>query len=708
MKGPGKGSGLRRIGELIQPVACLKGIGPARASLLAQKGIRTVLDFLLYTPVRYEDRRRICPLRQAATGEKVLVKGRVIAGGEERFRRSGKGLFKILLQDGAETLELVWFHYRKPYLAGLANPKNTLLAYGQIQGSRLRRQMIHPEIRAADPDGVKESEALAIYPVYSAVRGLSAAALRTAIHSALTQHLPDLIDPVPRAITRELGLPDLATAIRNVHRPPAISSLEDLNDFSTPDHRRLLFDRFFLVMLEIASLKARRGKMSVPAWSIPGSFRDQLRRWLPFDLTSDQWKAVRDVEADLSSGKAMNRLLLGDVGCGKTVVAAVAAHLCVRNGRQVAVMTPTQILARQHLEYFQALPEEMAFRPTLLTGRLKKAEKEETLRKMRAGETNLVVGTQSLLQEEVVFSKLGLVIIDEQQRFGVRERAMLDRKGFAAHQLVMTATPIPRTLAVALYADTEISLIEQIPGNRMPVLTRIVRESEKRSVLDALNQRLAGGQQGFVVCPAIEGSVEGEIKDAVDMAQKLKRILSPSHRVGLIHGRLSPEEREGVMEAFRKGHLAVLVGTTVIEVGVHVPGATVMIIEHPDRFGLSQLHQLRGRVGRGTEPGLCFLMASHNLPEKAGLRLQALVENQNGFEIALKDMQQRGYGQFAGLRQAGGGELDLSEMLQESELLFKAREAATGIIAGDPELSSPEHAPLRAFVDSMFSGPLDI
>jgi ATP-dependent DNA helicase RecG len=699
---------LKHVHKLSQPVSSLKGIGPKRALWFNQKGIRTVLDLFFFTPIRYEDRTRISPITEAEDGDQVVVRGKVIQGGEDRFYPSRKRLFKIRIRDKEGILELIWFQYRKPHLTLFAVPGKDLIAYGRVRRDRGRKQMVHPEVRMVAAPGDSTDYRLGIYPTYSVIRGISTSAVRSTIRGALETYLPSLVDPVPGVITADLGFPDLPTAIRHVHFPPIGSSVDHLNEFDTPYHRRLTFDRFFVVMLIITYLKRCRDRRSGPIWRIwPGLWED-LDLWLPFKLTTHQVRAVNDMIHDFTCGKAMNRLLIGDVGCGKTVVAAVAAHISVRNGHQVALMVPTQVLASQHLEYFSSLSDTMGFRPVLLTSRLKKAEREDIHEGIRHGVTNLVIGTQSLIQEGVSFSRLGLIIIDEQQRFGVRERALMDRKGENPHLLVMTATPIPRTLAITVYGDMDISVIAEYPMKRTPVATQLVTEEEKRGVFQALKRRLSQGQQAFVICPAIEASEDEHLKDAVEMAGKLKKILTPPFRIGLIHGRLSAEEKDAVMDDFRKGLIDLLVGTTVVEVGVHVPKATLMVIEHPERFGLSQLHQLRGRIGRGLEPGLCFLMASKNLSEKAVSRLKTLVENHDGFEIAQKDLEQRGHGEFIGMRQAGVGELDLSEMIRESELLSKAKEAAQRVIDDDPGLSKPEHGPLRVFVESVLARPLDL
>jgi ATP-dependent DNA helicase RecG len=568
--------------------------------------------------------------------------------------------------------------------------------------------MIHPEIHQAAENGKEIRGGLGVFPVYSAISGMAPAAVRKTVGIALQQFLPSMIDPIPDDIRKENDLPDLGEAIRNVHGPAPSSSVEKLNEFDTPFHKRMIFDRFFLVMLLVALLKKRRRTRTAPRWPISSSEQENLKRLLPFLLTEDQSKALLDILGDFASGRPMSRLLLGDVGCGKTIVAALAAHLCIRNGFQAALMAPTQVLALQHLEYFRDLDPELGFRPILITGRLKPSDRSTAYKEIAEGKHNLIIGTQALVRETLFFRKLGLVIIDEQQRFGVRVRAMLEQKDIHAHQLVMSATPIPRTLAIAAYGDMDLSVIREFPRERVPVLTYLLGKERKRSVFERLKERLAEGEQAIVICPAIEEVEEEDPKDAVRMAQSLRKILSPPYEIGLLHGRLPAEEKLAVMEKFRRGILHILVGTTILEVGVHVPKATVMIIERPERFGLSQLHQLRGRIGRGAKPGLCLLMIPQDLSEKALLRLRVLVNSRDGFEIAQKDLEQRGYGQFAGTMQAGMGELDLSEMLRESDLLLKAKDAAQNLIDEDPDLSELDHRPLRTFVDAMLTTPIDL
>jgi ATP-dependent DNA helicase RecG len=697
---------LKSIQNLTLPVSTLKGVGPKRAVSFARKGIRTILDLLFFTPIRYEDRTKITPIQQAPEGIPVQVTGNVAFAKEERFLRNRKKLYRIMIRDLGAGLELVWFNYKKPHLDAMAVQNSTLLAYGSVTRNRGRRQMVHPEVvrTTAETPG----DLLGVYPVYSSVEGMSSAMVRSLMTSALESHLSSILDPVPAPLVQPLSLPSLKEALQSIHFPPQTCSIAELNAWNTVFHKRLLFDRFFLVMLTIGFRKRHREKRSCAGVTLSSKAKDEIGRFFPFAFTHDQTRAVHDILRDLSSGKPMSRLLMGDVGCGKTAVAAVAAYACIQKSGQAAVMAPTQLLASQHLEYFSGLPEQMGFRPALLTGMLKKSERDDLYRKIKDGACNLVIGTQSLIQEDLAFKNLCLVIIDEQHRFGVRERALIDRKGNNPHVLVMTATPIPRTLAMTVYSDMDVSVIKEFPKGHVPATARLVPETGKRGVFDFLKARLAEGDQAFVICPVIEESEELDLKNATDMAQKLAKLLSPPHRVGLVHGRLPPHERQAVMTEFRAGRIHLLVGTTVVEVGVHVPRATLMIIEHPERFGLAQLHQLRGRVGRGSDRGVCFLMATASLSENALSRLQVLVDHHDGFEIARKDLECRGYGELLGMKQTGLGELDLSEMMREPDLLLSAKEKADLLLDSDPELSDPPNHALKSFVESILARPIDL
>jgi ATP-dependent DNA helicase RecG len=692
--------------NLALPLSKLKGIGPQRARLFAQKGLHTILDLLLFTPLRYEDRTRICSLAQVSEGSAVIIKGRVVSGGESFFPRTRKRLFRIQLRDEKQTLQLIWFRYRKPHLARFAQKGLDLLVYGTIQQNRGSWQMIHPDVISAGPDAVEPE--LGFYPVYPGIKGISTQTLRKIMRQALEQYLLELSDPLPSNLVQKLELPGLHELIRSLHFPEKSSTSAELDRFLVPYQRRLIFERFFWVMLIMAFRKVNRQKQGGRPFSIPAEIMANAEKRLPFRLTSDQVQVLEEIKNAFSYSKPMNRLVLGDVGCGKTVVAALAACIAVHNQTQVALMAPTQVLALQHFETFSVLAADFGFKPVLLTSHLKKTEREALHAQIKNGDFNLIIGTHALVQESLAFSNLGLVIIDEQHRFGVRSRALLDRKGQNPHVLVMSATPIPRTLAMTVYGDLDISIIREFPQGRARRTTYLSFPKEKAAVFTKLKEKLAAGQQAFVICPAIEESDEADFKNVMDMAQKLEKLLSPTYRVGLIHGRLADEQREKVMEQFRQGRVHLLVSTTLIEVGIHVPNATVMIIEQAERFGLAQLHQLRGRIGRGREEGICFLMASDHISDKARERLQTLVENDDGFVIAQKDLELRGQGELIGMRQAGLGELDINDILHESELLERAKEEAEALVQSDPQLLKPEHAGLKTYVETILSKPLDL
>lgn len=680
------------------PLTSLKGIGPKRAELFGAKGISTVSDLIFFIPNRYEDRSKVVPIDKAVEGQSVLVRGRVLSGGQSRFFRRGKGLFRILIEDATGRMELIWFHYRKVYLEGFTDSGSEIVAYGCVRMNKGRRQMVHPDIQGIDGEKVKDI--LGFYPVYPHIEGISPQVVRSLVRQAIGRYKKMLESEIPNEVTRRAGLPEFGESIRSLHFPPKTTSLDLLNRHETPYHKRLLFDRFFRVMLNVGFRKRLHEKRPGLVFSIPQDLLSRIEQYFSFSLTGDQLMAVEEIREDMKSGRPMNRLLQGDVGCGKTAVAVVAAYIGIANKCQVALMAPTQILARQHKQYFSGLPKKMGFRPVLLTGALKSSERALAYEKIGRGDYNLVIGTQALIQKGLSFSRLGMVVIDEQHRFGVIQRTLLDRKGMDPHLLVMTATPIPRTLAMTVYADMEMSVIKEYPKGHRPVETLLMHTGRKMDVYNIVRERMSAGQQVLVICPVIERSEDRDLKNVLAMYSGLERLFKPRFRVGLIHGRLPLSVKEETMEGFLERRLDLLVGTTVVEVGIHAPGATVMVIEDPERFGLAQLHQLRGRVGRGKERGLCILMVKKGLPEESLARLKVFVECADGFEIAQRDLEIRGQGELMGTKQAGPGELEFSEMLKEPDLLMTAKKEVERILDSDPELCNPENIGLRKLIYS--------
>ncbi|MBW2096047.1 MAG: ATP-dependent DNA helicase RecG [Deltaproteobacteria bacterium] len=697
---------LEKIPQLGQPLTCLKGVGPKRAQLFAKRGLANILSLFYFTPIRYEDRTRFLAIGNTENGDQGWVCGTVVSARENFFPKSRKRLFKVVIEDASGRLNLIWFHYRKAHLADLTGKGTPLLVYGQIQENGPQKQMIHPEIMPHISG--HEKDHLGINPVYPTIEGIPRRTLNTLVCLAFRQYGNCITDPLPSPIRRSRALPDLQDALREIHLPPIESPVQRLNAMQTPGHRRLQFDVAFKTMLNLTFRKTARKQRQTPPLTVPPDLEARLEKLLPFSLTPGQYAAVRDILRDFRAGHPMSRLIQGDVGCGKTIVAAIAASVAVHNKKQVAFMAPTQVLAAQHWTFFCDFHPDAGFKPGLLTGALQATEQKKMHREIETGRVNVIIGTQALIQESLTFSNLGLAIIDEQHRFGVRQRALLDRKGHHPHLLVMSATPIPRTLGMTLYGDMDISTIRDLPAGRLPVVTRLVERNRKATVFQFLKRRLQAGQQALVICPLIDAAEDQDMKNARTMAEKLQALLSPVFRVQLIHGRLPGPLKEEIMEDFRKRGIHVLVSTTVIEVGIHVPNATVMIIEQPERFGLAQLHQLRGRIGRGRVQGVCLLMVSQNLTQKARTRLEVLTRSNDGFEIARKDLEMRGQGEPMGMKQAGTGERDLMDAFGDPNLLMAAREEAERIVRDDPHLVKPSNRALRDLLEPEWKTPLEI
>ena len=657
------------------------------------------MDLVYFLPIHYEDRRRIIPASSAGERESAVVRGRVASVSEKASFRGRKGRFSALVRDAAGDIELVWFHYHRAHLSRLIEKGREILAFGQVDLSGGIPRMVHPEVIEA---GVgKDDDFCAIMPVYPAVSGFGTRMLREMIRQALQMVLPVITDPVPAGLIREQGLPSLCEALKYLHVPDSGACVEMLNGGESPAHRRILFDSFFNLMVSVHARAASRNRLYCNPCPTPGDFIRRIREMLPFSLTDSQSAAISEILEDMGGSHPMNRLLMGDVGCGKTVVAAVAARAAGINGFQTAIMAPTQVLASQHFEYFSSLPRQMGFNPLLLTASISGSERLRTLDGIAGGNHNPVIGTQALIQEGPVFHNLGLVVIDEQHRFGVRQRRLLDRKGKSPHMLVMSATPIPRTLAMAIHADLDISVISRFPEGRMPVVTRMAGPEHKKDLYRSLTARLSAGQQALVICPVVEGGGDSGLKGAEEMYSSLNRLLGSRFRVGLVHGRLAAAHKDEVVEKFRKGDIDLLVSTTVVEVGVHAPGATMIIVEHPERFGLAQLHQLRGRVGRGGTGGVCVLVCREGLSREALKRLTFLTGCSGGFEVAEYDMKMRGHGELNGIRQAGSGEVDIRDLLREPALLEAARKGARDVVSRDRYLSETSDAGLGTMSEEL-------
>ncbi len=673
---------------LRQPLRVLPGVGPSRQQVLAKLGLNTVRDLLYYLPFRYEDRSHPSPLGYLAPGPVVVV-GRIKAV-EDRKLRGPKvqRVTTIVLADRTGQATALFFN--QPYLAHELGPGQVIM----VQGRAVRRPGGW-EIAAHGWELWERGSAHAgrIVPVYQVTQGLSVRTLRGLIRAALDISLPAIVDALPESLRTRLGLADLPWALEVVHFPTDLPSAEK-------GRRRLAWDELFALELGLGMARRYRREREKGVRHVPdGPLLAAYFASLPFSFTAGQQKAWNEIRADMEAAAAMNRLLQGDVGSGKTVVAGAAIVKAVEGGYQAAMMAPTEILAEQHGFTLSRLLGPLGIQVRVLTGTVEGRARQEALQAIASGRTQVVVGTHALIQEGVSFANLGLVITDEQHRFGVRQRAALRAKGSSPDVLVMTATPIPRTLAMTVFGDLDVSTIDGLPPGRHPVKTVWFRRSERARVYHGLARELELGHQGYVICPLIEESEKLQAQAATELAQELQSGYLRKYRVGLLHGRLSAAEKAAVFEQFRSGELQVLVATTVVEVGVDVANATMIVIEEADRFGLAQLHQLRGRVGRGTAQSYCVLVADPN-SDTARRRLETMCREHDGFRIAEADLALRGPGEVLGTRQSGLPDLRVADLVHDQDLLFKARAEAEQILDEDPLLRS--HPLLRQSVAEMF------
>ncbi len=660
-------------------------------------GLNEPRDFIVHLPIRYEDETQIVAIGSLHPGQTGQVEGEVLHC-EVQFRPR-RQLF-ALIQDDTGQLALRWLNFYPSQQKQLAVGKRVRVR-GEVRGGFAGPEMVHPRVMVA---GSQLPEALT--PVYPTTDGLPQATLRRAIDKALDE--ADLSDTLTAGVLEQYELIPFAQAIRVLHHPPPDVSLEDLIERGHPAWRRIKFDELLAQQLALAMARAARLKQRArPLTGEKSRLVEQFQASLPFTLTAAQARVVAEVSHDLRRPFPMHRLLQGDVGSGKTIVAALAAAQAIASGFQVGIMAPTEILAEQHFQKLVGWLEPLGVQATWLTGSLSAKARKMAIERIASGQAQLVVGTQALIQDKVDFANLGLIILDEQHRFGVGQRLQLSRKGeaepdaaqsgsqgFIPHQLNMSATPIPRTLAMTFFADLDVSVIDELPPGRSPVLTKLVAEARREEVLAHVMTEVRSGRQAYWVCPLVEDSEALQLQTAVDTHARLAQAL-PDMRVGLIHGRLKPVEKTQIMDAFRAGQVDVLVATTVIEVGVDVPNASLMIIEHAERFGLAQLHQLRGRVGRGSAKSVCVLMYQTPLSQVARQRLRAMYETSDGFEIARRDLQQRGPGEFLGVRQSGVELLRFASLETDALLVDQAQSLARDLLAHFPEQA---HAHLQRWM----------
>jgi ATP-dependent DNA helicase RecG len=702
--------------DLLSPVQYAKGVGPKRARLLDRLGIKTVRDALFYLPYRYEDRSSIKKIAHLWPEEINTIAGKILKADViiPNPRRPKLKIFELAVSDGSGIVRAKWFN--QTYLKKIFKPGQEVVLYGTIKYNYWGTgfEIINPEYEILDEDdrtqNTEDRDQRAelgihtgrIVPIYRSTEGLSQKQLRNIMYSVLNSSVSAISDPMPSEIIKEYNLPTLQESISNVHFPPPTSSLDDLNRGTSPFHQRLAFDELFTLQLGLAAVKKGEAFEKGIVFCPDGRLINRLLNKLPFKLTAAQERVFKDILKDMQSPAPMNRLLQGDVGSGKTIVALMSMLAAVECDYQAALMVPTEILAEQHYINIHRLVEDLGLKIHLLTGSKKNKEVEV----IASGDTDIVIGTHALIQEGVSFKKLGIIVIDEQHRFGVMQRAILRKKGKMAipDTLIMTATPIPRTLALTLYGDLDYSVIDELPPNRSPIITKLFFEKNKNQIYSLIEEETRKGRQAYVVYPAIEESEKTDLKSAITGAEGLQKIF-PHLKVNLIHGRMKPIEREEVMKEFKNGNIHILVSTTVIEVGVDVPNATLMVIIHAERFGLAQLHQLRGRVGRGSSQSYCILL-SYGGSEDARKRLEVMVKTTDGFRIAEEDLNIRGPGEFFGTRQSGMPDLKVANLLRDAKILEIARKEAFSVIERDSALAG--YPQLRKSIEDFWGKRLEL
>ncbi len=687
----------------------LKGVGPYLAGLLEKMGVETLEDLLYHLPVRYLDFQKVTFIRELTEGTEALVSVELRAAGETRLGRSGKKFFEAIFSDRSGTLSAKWFHYRAgPFNKAFQLGRRALLI-GKVERFRGEKQMIHPQVEWIENQQSEENESvqgIGIVPLYPLTEGLHQKKILQIIRSALEKILPHIEDPLPQTLLEKYHLPDFANALLEIHQPSPGADLSLFNSQQSRAHKRIIFDEFFFLEMGLALKKKGILKETRLPLKWDPHLLERFQQLLPFQLTQAQNRAIDEILMDLKNIHPMHRLLQGDVGSGKTIVAAHACLAAISSGYQACLMAPTEILAEQHFKSIGGLFSKFGISLTLLKSELSSTEKKQRIESIRKGEVQCVIGTHALIQSEVEFQSLGLAVVDEQHRFGVLQRSELKKKGENPHLLIMTATPIPRTLALTAYGDLDTSILDELPPKRKPVTTQIVHSKSRVKLNQFIRDQIRLGRQAYVVCPLVEKSEALDLKNATEWAEHLKNEVFPDLKIGLLHGQMKGEEKDFILKNFLHQQIQILISTTVIEVGIDVSNATLMIIEHADRFGLSQLHQLRGRVGRGSDQSYCFLVVDWVKGEKAWERLNVLCETNDGFKIAEADLNLRGPGDFLGTRQAGVPDFRIANLVRDQKILEAARKEAFSWIESDPNLQKPESNKMKETLFHRWQGRL--
>lgn len=675
--------------RLDTPLQYLKGVGPKLGDIFYKREIKTVGDLLEFYPRAYEDQRAARNIASLKPNEIVSLKARIAKVNSVPLGRTSRKIYDVILQDSSGKIHCKFF--RVPYKGYFQRfqPLQEVRVVGKVTDYKGRLEFHHPDIKDIEGDDTPQD---ALIPIYTEIDGLSRGKILRLIQSAFPQiELED--EAIPEKIRKEYDLLTRQEALYQLHHPDP-DKAKDFIEGKSPAHQRIIFEEFFWLELFLAARRSGFKKEKAPLVENDGELVKKITGSLPFELTNAQKRTFKEIQEDLKKGSPMHRMVQGDVGSGKTIVAFMSMAYAVESGFQAALMAPTEILAEQHFKNAEKYLAPAGLKSALLSGKTKAAERKKILADLEAGELDIIIGTHALIEDPVKFKKLGLVIIDEQHRFGVEQRGHLKSKGEAPHFLVMTATPIPRTLAMTVYGDLDVSIVDEIPPGRAPIQTRVVFENKRPQALQFMVEQIKKGRQAYFVYPLVEESEKIDLKNAVSEFEKLKTQF-PDIRFDLLHGRQKPEEKEQIMEKFRQGETQVLVSTTVIEVGVDVPNANMMIVEHSERFGLSQLHQLRGRVGRGTHKSFCILILGYAVGEDAKLRTQIMEQTTDGFKIAEFDLEIRGPGEFMGRRQSGLAGFKMANLVRDVALLQKARAAAFSVLQKDPQLKDLQNKKLR-------------
>jgi len=693
---------------LTTSIQYIKGVGPKISQMLGKKGIHTILDALYFLPRKYEDRRTIKKIAGCKPGNTEIIRGTISMIDVVPYRRGRKRVFEIAVTDGSGMIIAKWFHFNERYMRQRFKRDQQVILTGEIKRYNLQKEVHHPEIEIVDPTEEESWEFKRIIPVYSETEGLYQKTMRRIMKKVVDEHAFSVVDGIPATIRSRLKLMTLIDAVRGAHFPEDDVSIDKLNHGDSAAHRRLIFDEFFFLELGLALRKRNVGLENGNSYVLTDMYAKKIKEILPFELTDAQRRVLKEIVDDLEKPHPMNRLLQGDVGSGKTIVALIAALIVIENGFQAAFMAPTEILAEQHFSTISPLAEKLGLKLVLLTSSTKGARRTGIYQKIAEGEVDIIIGTHAIIQESVQFKKLGLAIIDEQHRFGVMQRAMLKKKGVTPDVLVMTATPIPRTLGLTVYGDLDSSVIDQMPPGRIPVKTKLYHERNRATVYKRIAQEIEKGKQVFIVYPLIEESEKMDLMNASHMAEHLQKEVFPHYTIGLLHGKVDPKEKERIMSDFQEKKIDILVSTTVVEVGIDVPNASLMVIEHAERFGLSQLHQLRGRVGRSDYPSQCILLAQYSKSDDARQRLKIMEQTTDGFKVAEEDFAIRGPGEFLGTRQSGIPDFRIANIVKDAKILSEARHEAFRMVSRDPELVREEHTITKQVLRERWKGRLEL